>query len=138
MTAHNSLLPHTLRFRVAHPYNPQLRPLTNDCPTRKFFLNENPINSLSLIFTNLKKGELGLVHSCSGGIFRSTYLSSTYLTHLPTGEPHPVPQNHNSSAKHHIPQGHIPNMIPNLTEISKRLIVERDALRSSSPSDPHI
>ena len=29
-------------------------------------------------------------------------------------------------------------MIPNLTEIAKQLVTERDALRSSSPSDPHI
>ena len=44
----------------------------------------------------------------------------------------------NTSAKHHIPQGHIPNMIPNLTEITKRLLIERDILRSSSASDLHI
>ena len=44
----------------------------------------------------------------------------------------------NSSAKHHIPQGHIPNMIPNLTEITKWRIIERDALRFYFPSDPHI
>ena len=44
----------------------------------------------------------------------------------------------NSSAKHHIPQGHILNMIPNVNKITKPLIIERDALRSSSSSDPHI
>ena len=43
----------------------------------------------------------------------------------------------NFFAKHHISQGHILNMTPNLTEITKRLINERDALSSSSPNDPH-
>ena len=32
----------------------------------------------------------------------------------------------NNSAKHHIPQGYIPNMMPNLTGIAKRLINDRD------------
>ena len=61
----------------------------------------------------LKNG-LGLVHAWSGGIFPSI-----------------------TSTKHNIPLGHIPKMIPNITEITKWLI-ERNALRSSSPSDPHI
>ena len=43
----------------------------------------------------------------------------------------------NTSAKHRIPQGHILNMIPNVTEIAKRLI-KRDALRFSSLFDLHI
>ena len=44
----------------------------------------------------------------------------------------------NPSAEHHIPQGQIPNMTLNLTEITKRLIVEQDALRSSSLTHAHI
>ena len=40
-----------------------------------------------------------------------------------------------SSAKRHIPQRHISNMTPNLIEITKRLIVVRDALLSSFPTD---
>ena len=44
----------------------------------------------------------------------------------------------NTSAEHHIPHGHIRNTIPNHTETAKTLIIERDALRSSSPSDTQI
>ena len=43
-----------------------------------------------------------------------------------------------NAAKKHIPRGHIPNMIPNLTNTSKRLINERDSLRRLDPTDPHI
>ena len=42
----------------------------------------------------------------------------------------------NTFAKHHFPQGHIPNRIPNRTESATRLLIERDALRSSSPPLP--
>ena len=44
----------------------------------------------------------------------------------------------NKASKKHIPRGHIPNMIPNLTNTSKRLINERDSLRRLDPTDPHI
>ena len=43
------------------------------------------------------------------------------------------------TGSHHSPlEDHIPNMIPNLTETAKLLIIERDAIRTCSPSDPHI
>ena len=42
------------------------------------------------------------------------------------------------SAKHHIPTGHIPNMIPNLSDPTKSLISQRDTLRQLHPTDPHI
>ena len=35
-----------------------------------------------------------------------------------------------------IPKGNIPNMIPNLSDSSKRLIRERDTIRAHSPTDP--
>ena len=77
---------------------------------------------------NLKKRP-GTRNSWSGGIFRSIR-KTFFLQHGWAS----VPQN----PKHHIPQGHIPNMIPNFTGIAKRLIIERDTLRSTSSSDPHI
>ena len=42
------------------------------------------------------------------------------------------------ASKKHIPRGHIPNMIPNLSDTAKLLIRQRDQLRSLSPTDPHI
>ena len=43
-----------------------------------------------------------------------------------------------TAGKHHIPSGHVPFMIPGLSTTAKRLIEERDELRSSSHSDPRI
>ena len=43
-----------------------------------------------------------------------------------------------SAAKHHVPQGNIPNHIPNLPDSTKRLIRRRDELRSTDPTHPHI
>ena len=40
--------------------------------------------------------------------------------------------------KHHVPKGHVPHFIPNLPDSTKRLINERDSLRTSLPTDPHI
>ena len=69
--------------------------------------------------TELKFSTLPLPDSCSTGenIFRRVLLEA---------------------GRHHIPQGHIRNHIPNLTDSTKRLILERDNLRSSDPSHPNI
>ena len=115
-----------LRIGVAHPHSSDHHPIIG-----KFFQMNLP-DLPHRIFTNLKKEDcdsytrekeenfalLGLPSSCSTGelLFRKTI---------------------NTSAKHHIAQGHIPNTLPNLTEITKRINIERDALRFSSPSDPH-
>ena len=37
-----------------------------------------------------------------------------------------------------VPKGNIPNMIPNLSDSSKRLIRERDSIRAHSPTDPRL
>ena len=37
-----------------------------------------------------------------------------------------------------VPRGNIPNMIPNLSDSSKRLIRERDSIRAHSPTDPRL
>ena len=42
----------------------------------------------------------------------------------------------NSSANHLILQAHKINMMPNLTNTTKRLLVEQDTLHSPSPTDP--
>ena len=42
------------------------------------------------------------------------------------------------AARHHIPQGHIPHHIPNLTDETKRLIRQRDDLRTTDPTHPNI
>ena len=84
-------------------------------------------------FTNMRKanweafwqeteerfGEVGLPPSCSAGegIFRRILLDAS---------------------RKHIPKGHIPNMIPNLSDQTKLLIRERDSLRSQTPTDPNI
>ena len=97
----------SLRFGVTHP---QLRPPSKHCRTGKFFPNEPPHRT----FTNLGKSEcnsyireaeessvlLGLPSSCSTGDLQFRKIL-------------------NSSAKHHIFHGHIPNMISNLIEITK-------------------
>ena len=43
-----------------------------------------------------------------------------------------------SSARHFIPKGHIPNHIPDLPDSTKQLIRQRDSLRSTNPTHPHI
>ena len=85
-----------------HPYDSQLRPPSNHCPTRKLFPNEPPHRT----FINLRKADwdsytreaeesftlMGQSSSCNTGelLFRKIL---------------------NISAKHHIPQDHIPNVI---------------------------
>ena len=43
-----------------------------------------------------------------------------------------------TAAKHHIPSGHVPKMIPRLSDTAKRIIQERDSLRIRSRSDHRI
>ena len=43
-----------------------------------------------------------------------------------------------SVALHHVPKGHIPNFIPNLADSTKKLIRQRDTIRSTNPTDPQI
>ena len=109
-----------------------LRPPSIDCPTGKLFPNE-PLRTPPSNFHQPKKTDwdsytreaeesfslLEPPSSCSMGklLFRKIL---------------------NTSAKHYIPQGHIPNMIPNLTETAYRLIIERDTIRSSSPTHQQI
>ena len=51
----------------------------------------------------------------------------------------PVPQNSFlTAAKHFIPTGYVPNFIPNLSDSTLQLIRQRDQLRSTDPTNPHI
>ena len=43
-----------------------------------------------------------------------------------------------AASRKHIPRGHIPNCIPNLSDTDKSLIRQRDTLRTQSPTDPLI
>ena len=42
------------------------------------------------------------------------------------------------ATKQFVPKGNIPNMIPNLSDSTKRLIRERDTIRAHSPTDPRL
>ena len=107
--------------------------LSKNAPSHRTYTNHGIPNIFSMPCTNLKKADwdsytreaeeffalLGPPFSCSTGelLFRKIL---------------------NTSAKHHIPQGHNINMITNLNETSKQLITERDTIRSSSPTDQQI
>ena len=80
-----------------------------------------------------EKGRLGLTHSWSGEIVRSTR-----VTFLLQHEWASVLQNPKLFRKTPHPLRLHPNMIHNLTEITKQLIVERDALRTSFHTEPHL
>ena len=43
-----------------------------------------------------------------------------------------------NASKHHIPRGHIHNMIPDLSQTAKLLIRQRDFYRSHLPTSPNI
>ena len=43
-----------------------------------------------------------------------------------------------TASKHHIPQGRVPNYIPNLPDSTKQLIKQRDTIRSNTPNHPSI
>ena len=115
-----------MTFNSDHTTN--LVQLGSSFPRTNFEMNfpESPHHT----FTNLKKADWDSLNREAEDNFTLLKL----LSPCRTGESSSV----NSSTKQYIPQCNIPNLSPNLNDITKRLYIALDGHRSPCLIDPHI